>query len=87
MSKVCVELINTCPCCDEYGRIIRSAAKNYGEDVEVKIYYAGKDFEYLKKYGPVTRGTMIINGKKKFDTLSKDIIENAIADAVGSAGL
>ena len=86
MPKVQVEFINTCQCCDEYGRIIRSAASRHGDDVEVKIYYAGKDFDYLKKYGPVTRGTMIINGKKRFDTLSKDMIEKAIADAVASNG-
>lgn len=86
MSKVRVEFINTCSCCDEYGRIIRSAASKHGDDVEVKIYHAGKDFDYLKKYGPVTRGTMIVNGKKRFDTLSKDVIEKAISDAVGSDG-
>ena len=86
MSKVQVEFINTCQCCDEYGRIIRSAASKHGDDVEVKVYHAGKDFDYLKKYGPITRGTMIINGKKRFDTLSKDIIEKAIGDAVRSDG-
>jgi hypothetical protein len=50
--------------------------------VEVKVYYAGKDFGYLKKYGMVTRGTMIINGRKKIDNLSKTIIEKAIEDAL-----
>ena len=86
MSKVQVEFINTCQCCDEYGRIIRSAASKHGDDVEVKVYHVGKDFDYLKKYGPITRGTMIINGKKRFETLSKDIIEKAIGDAVRSDG-
>ncbi len=82
MPKVQVEFINTCPCCDQYGMIIRSAAAEYGDDVEVKIYYAGKDLGYIRKYGPVTKGTMIINGKKKYDTLSKSIIEKALAEAV-----
>ncbi|MHC1727051.1 MAG: thioredoxin-like (seleno)protein SaoT [Syntrophobacteraceae bacterium] len=82
MPKVQVEFINTCPCCDEYGQIIRSAAARYGEDIEVRIYYAGKDLDYVRKYGPVTKGTMIINGKKKFETLSKSIIEKAIAEAI-----
>lgn len=86
MSKVQVEFINTCHCCDEYTGIIRSAASKYGDSVEVKIYYAGKDFDYIKKYGPITKGTMIIGGRKRFDTLSKSIIEKAIADAVGSIG-
>lgn len=82
MSKVRVEFVNTCPCCDEYGQIIKNAAEKYGDDVEVNIYYAGKDFDYVKKYGMVTKGTMIINGKKKYDKLTKDIIEKAIEEAV-----
>jgi len=86
MSKVKVEFINTCPCCDEYGRIIRSAASKYGDDVEVKIYHAGKDFDYIRKYGQITKGTMIIDGKKRFDTLSRGIVEDAIAEAVRSSG-
>jgi hypothetical protein len=50
--------------------------------VEVKIYYGGKDFDYLKKYGMVTKGTMIIDGRKKIDNLSKAIIEKAFEDAL-----
>jgi hypothetical protein len=84
MKKVHVEFINTCPCCDEYGQAIQKAADTHGGDVDVTIYYAGKDFDYLKKYGMITRGTMIINGKKKYENLSRDIIEKAISDAVKS---
>jgi len=84
MPGIMVEFINTCPCCDEYVRIIRSAAAPYGDAVEVKIYYAGKDFEYLRKYGPISKGTMIVNGKKRFDVLSREIIAAAIEDAVRS---
>ena len=87
MQKVTVEFINTCPCCDEHGRTIQAAAAKFSDAVDVKIYFAGKDFEYVRKYGAVTRGTMIINGKKRFETLSRDIIEKAIADAVGSDGV
>ena len=82
MPKITVEFINTCPCCDEHVRDIKNAAATYGDDVEVKIYHAGKDFDYLKKYGMVTKGTMIINGRKKIDSLSKEIIERSIADAL-----
>ncbi len=82
MPKIEVEFINTCPCCDEHVQTIQKAAARYGDDVEVKVYYAGKDFGYLKKYGMVTRGTMIINGRKKIDNLSKTIIEKAIEDAL-----
>jgi hypothetical protein len=84
MRKVSVEFINTCPCCDEYGRVIEAAAAKFADAVDIKIYFAGKDFDYIRKYGPVTRGTLIINGKKRFDTLSREIIEKAISEAVGS---
>jgi len=83
MTRVRVEFIHTCPCCDEYGPTIQAAASRYGDRVEVRIYHAGRDFDYLKTYGPVTRGTMIVNGRKRFDTLSKEIIEKAISEAAG----
>lgn len=82
MAKVTVEFINTCACCDEHGENIKRIAGKYGDDVAVSISYAGKDFDYLKKYGMITKGTMIINGEKKYETLSKEIIETAISDAV-----
>lgn len=82
MEKIIVEFINTCPCCDEYSKIVKSAGEKYGDKVETKIYYAGKDFDYLKKYGMITKGTLIINEKKKIDKLSRTIIEKAIADAL-----
>lgn len=82
MSKVQVEFINTCPCCDENTQNIKNAAAKYGDEVEIKIYYSGKDIDYLKKYGMVTKGTMIINGRKKYDNLSKAVIDKAIEQAV-----
>ena len=53
----------------------------------MKIYYAGRDMEYLKKYGMIFKGTMIINQRKKYDVLTKSIIEKAIAEAAAEAGL
>lgn len=82
MAKVTVEFINTCACCDEHGENIKTIAARYGGDVETEIYYAGKDFGYLKKYGMITKGTMIINGKKKYENLSKSVIEQAITEAM-----
>jgi hypothetical protein len=82
MAKVHVEFINTCACCDEHGATIKSIAARFGDAVDVAIYYAGKDFGYLKKYGMISKGTMIINGEKKYENLSKDIIEKAIGQAV-----
>jgi hypothetical protein len=82
MSRVTVEFINTCSSCVEVGRTIQEVAAGYGDEVDLKLYTAGKDFDYLKKYGMVGKGTMIINGKVKYDTLSRRIIEEAIEKAV-----
>ena len=82
MSKVKVEFINTCSCCDEHGENIKNIAARFGDDVDVSIYYAGKDFDYLKKYGMISKGTMIVNGTTRYETLSKEIIEKAISQAV-----
>lgn len=82
MGKVKVEFINTCSCCASYEEDIKRAAGQYGDQVEVKIYRAGRDFDYLKKYGMISRGTMIINEKKKYDSLNKEVIEKAIQAAV-----
>ncbi len=84
MAKVKVEFVNTCSCCDEHGENIKKIAARFGDAVDVSIYYAGKDFDYLKKYGMITRGTMIVNGTKKYENLSGDIIEKAIIEAMGS---
>jgi len=82
MGKVKVEFINTCPSCHEYEETIKRIAVKHAGEVDVQIYYAGKDFEYLKKYGLITKGTMIINGKKKFEDPSGRIIESAIEEAI-----
>ena len=82
MAKIKVEFINTCPCCNEHGDTIKAIASQYDGEIDVSIYYAGKDFDYLKKYGMINKGTMIINEKKKYDNLSKDIIEKAITEAL-----
>jgi hypothetical protein len=86
MAKIKVEFINTCPCCDEYGRLIQAAAAKYEGQVDVQFYRAGQDFEYVRKYGTVTKGTMIVNGRKKYDTLSGETIEKAIEEAVKGCG-
>jgi len=83
MAKVQVEFINTCPSCDEYARMIESVAGKFVEEVAVKIYYTGKDMDYIRKYGMVTKGTMIVNGKKKIDNITRSIVEKAIAEELG----
>lgn len=71
MSKVLIEFINTWAGCDGYTRAVEEAAAKYKGEVDVKVYYAGKDFEYVKKYGVIYRGTLIINEEQKIEKLSK----------------
>jgi hypothetical protein len=87
MAKVKIEFINTCASCNEVGRTIQEVAASYGDAVEVVLYAAGKDFDYLKKYGMVTKGTMIVNEKTKYDVLTRDTIKKAIEGAVRDSGV
>lgn len=56
--------------------------KKYSDEIDVKLYKAGKDFSYIKKYGIITKGTLIINQRKKYDSLNKSKIEKAILEAI-----
>lgn len=85
MSKILVEFINTWPSCDEHGMFIKRICEKYTDKLEVKLYQAGKDFSYVKKYGIITKGTLIINQKKKYDRLNKDTIEKAIVEAINNS--
>ena len=82
MGNVLVEFINTCPTCASHEAQIKKVAGEYGDAVEVKVYEAGKDYDYVKKYGMVSKGTMIINESKKYDNLDSQVISKAIAEAV-----
>ena len=84
MDKVQVEFINTCPCCDEHVATVLNHAKKYPDIVETHIYYAGKDTDYIRKYGMIIKGTLIINGKKKYDSFTRAKIEAIIDEAVGN---
>ncbi len=78
-----IEFINTCPSCDGYGEVLRSLKAKYPEEIDLRIYYVGKDFDYLPKYGPVSQGTLIINEEKRYENLSRRIIERAVHEALG----
>lgn len=64
---------------------IKKISEKYTDKLEVKLYQAGKDFSYVKKYGIITKGTLIINQKKKYDRLNKDTIEKAIVEAINNS--
>lgn len=82
MSKILVEFINTCPTCDGYSSYLNELHSKYKDKIELKIYYAGKDFDYINKYGIIDRGTLVINEKDRFEILNKKIIEKEIKKAI-----
>ena len=86
MPRVQIEFINTCPSCDGHERVVREVAAKHGNAVDCRVYRAGKDFEYLARYGPLTRGTLIIDGRTRIEDLSRSVIEAAIDRAVERAG-
>lgn len=61
---------------------MQAAAAKYDGKVDVKIYYAGRNMEYVEKYGLIFSATMIINKKKKITRISNKIIEKEVAQAV-----
>jgi hypothetical protein len=81
--KVLVEFVNTCPHCAGYERDVRNVAARFGEGVALHVYTAGKDFDYVRRYGVITRGTLIVDGVKRFEEPTRTTIERAIAEAVG----
>ncbi len=62
--------------------LIKKIGEKYKDKLDIKLYQTGKDFSYIKKYGIITKGTLIINQRKKYDRLSKDTIEKAIIQAI-----
>lgn len=58
--------------------LIKKYGELYSDALDVKIYQVGKDFSYIKNYGILTKGTLIIDKKKKYDRLSKSMIEEII---------
>lgn len=50
--------------------------------VNVRIYRAGKDFDYIKKYGLVTKSMLIINEKKAIKDLTKKNVRASFEEAL-----
>ena len=55
MEKPCIEYISACAWCEVFGDLVQVLEKEYEGRVHVKIYRAGKDFDYIPKYGAVTK--------------------------------
>lgn len=83
MKPVTLEFIHTCPCCDIFSRTLQEIAGKQ-EGIRLKIYYAGKDFDYLPRYGVITKGTLIVNGQTRYEEslLSPKYIEEIVDAAM-----
>lgn len=57
-------------------------AKQYAGRVNVAIYRAGREFDYIKKYGAVTKSMIVINEKKAVTKLNKKTVREAFEEAL-----
>ncbi len=62
--------------------MVQVLEKEYEGKVNVKIYRAGKDFDYIKKYGAVTKSMLVINEKKAVTKLTKPAVRKAFEEAL-----
>ena len=62
--------------------MVQVLAKEYESRVHVKIYRAGQDFDYIRKYGSVSKSMLIINEKKAVTKLTKPAVRNAFEEAL-----
>jgi hypothetical protein len=61
---------------------VKSLGAQYKGKVDVKIYRAGEDFEYIRKYGAVTKSMIVINESNAVTVLNKESIRKAFEEAL-----
>ena len=83
MNKVKIEFINTCPSCDGYVALLKEIEGKYPDKMDLTVYYIGKDFEYIDKYGQIIHGTLIISETELFEDLGRKKMEKIILSALG----
>lgn len=64
--------------------MVQVLQEEYKKTVQVKIYRAGQDFDYIPKYGAVTKSMIVINEKKAVTKLTKPAIRKAFEEAAAS---
>ncbi len=62
--------------------MVQVLEKEYEGRIHVKIYRAGKDFDYIPKYGAVTKSMLVINEKKAVTKLTKPAVREAFREAL-----
>ncbi len=65
-----------------FGDLVQVLGKEYEGRVNVAIYRAGKDFDYIKKYGAVTKSMLVINERKAVTKLTKPAVRAAFEEAL-----
>ena len=84
MKHPSIEFKTACSCCLTNAEMVSDMAKEYPE-VEVKVYYAGKDVDYIPKYGALTESLMVINESDGVKGFSEKVIRNAFEKAIKTA--
>jgi len=82
MDKPCIEYISACSCCEVFRELVEELEHQYAGKVHVKVYHAGKDFDYISKYGNVSKSMLVINEKKAVTNLTKPAVRKAFEEAV-----
>lgn len=62
--------------------MVQVLEKEYEGRVHVKIYRAGHDFDYIKKYGAVSKSMLVINERKAVTKLTKPVVRQAFEEAL-----
>lgn len=62
---------------------MKSLAEEYPQ-IEVRVYEAGIDVDYIPKYGMVTSSILIINESEAVTDLSKSVIRKAFKRLAGA---
>lgn len=62
---------------------MKSLAGEYPQ-IDVRVYEAGIDMDYIPKYGMVTSSILIINESEAVTDLSKSVIRKAFKRLAGS---
>lgn len=63
---------------------VESLKEEYKGRVETVIYKAGKDFDYIKKYGAVSKSLLVINESKAIRNINKTTIAKAFEEAIST---
>lgn len=67
-----------------YAGFVKSVAPDYPE-IEVRLYEAGVDTDYIPKYGILTKSILVINESIAVTNLSKSAIRKAFKMAAKKA--